>query len=314
MAPLYPSFTPTYHHDQYPAIDPSQPELDCSNRLILITGAGAGIGRAIAVAFAKAHAQGITLLGRTKSTLEETAAAVKEASGGKTDAFVVAADIMVQSQVQEAIDSTIIHFGGRVPDVLVNNAGGLKGIGDLMDVDIDEFMTAFDLNVKGPLTVLQTFLRANRKHSPDTSRTVINLPSGGAIIPYAPTAASYACSKLANAKICEYAHHEHMDWNIFNMQPGVVATALAKQAGRKAPDSPELPAGFAVWLAAHPDAKELNGKFIWANYDVTELLEMKDKIHEKGLLTLTLKGWAEDSSDEDLKRMARSVHRDAERE
>lgn len=184
MAPLYPSFTPTYHHDVYPAIDPTQPALDCSSKIVLITGAGRGIGQATAVAFAKAHAKGIVLLGRTKSTLENTAEEVKRVSDGKTDVFITTADFTKHDQVEAAMESSIDHFGGRVPDVLVNNAGGLVGIGDLIDVDIDEFMKAFDMNVRGPLTVAQTLLRACRDHSDDKPRTVINLPSGGAIIPY----------------------------------------------------------------------------------------------------------------------------------
>ena len=313
MPSLYPSFTPTYHHNQYPAIDPTQPALDCSKKTVLITGGGRGIGKAIAIAFAQAHAKGIALLGRTNTTLEETALEIREAGGGETDVFVVTADIMVQSEVQAAMESTINHFGGRVPDVLVNNAGGIHGVGHLIDVDIDDFMKAFDLNVKGPLIVLQTYLRANRKHFPEAPRTVINLPSGAAHLPYAPTAAAYGCSKLANSKITEYVHHENPSWNVFNMQPGVVATDLARQAGRKAPDSPEMPAGFAVWLAAHPDARELNGKFMWANWDVNELLERKEEIQKRDLLTLTLKGWAEDTNAEELKRRAASVHRNAER-
>ena len=96
------------------------------------------------------------------------------------------------------------------------------------------------------------------------------------------------------------------------MQPGVVQTDLARQAGRKAPDSPQLPAGFAVWLAAHPNARELNGRFIWANWDINELLERKDEIQKRDLLTLTLKGWAEDLNAEELKKRAASVHRDAD--
>lgn len=275
-------------------------------QIVLITGAGRGIGKATAVAFAKAHEKGVVLLGRTKSTLEDTAEEVKKVSGGSSDVSITTADFTSQSQVKAAMDSTIERFSDKVPDVLVNNAGGLVGIGHLVDVDIDEFMKAFDFNVKGPLTVAQALLRASREHSPDTPRTVINLPSGGAIIPYSPTAASYSCSKLANAKICEYLHHENPSWNVFNMQPGVVATELAKQAGRRAPDKPEMPAGFAVWLAAHPDARELNGKFIWANWDVEEFLQKKDAIQKTALLTLTLKVWAEDCSDEDLKARAAS--------
>lgn len=312
MSNHYPSFTPTYHHNQYPAIDPTQPSLNCSGKIVLITGGGRGIGQAIAVAFAKAQATGIALLGRTKSALDETAAKVQESSNGKTDAFVVTADFTVKHQVKQAFDSTIEHFGS-VPDVLVNNAGGFAGTGHIGDVDIDEFMKTYEMNVRGPLTVMQTFIQATRKEPQDKPRTIINLPSGAAHIPYAPTMSAYGTSKLANAKLTEYVHHEYPGWNVFNMQPGVVATELARRSGRKAPDAPELPAGFAVWLAASPDARKLNGRFIWANWDINEVLERVDEIEKRGLLLLSLKGWAEEYSDEDLKAIARGFHRDADK-
>lgn len=90
-------------------------------------------------------------------------------------------------------------------------------------------------------------MRACRDHQGiDSRKTLINVTSGAAHIPYFPTGASYACSKLASAKITEYIHYEYPEWNVFNLQPAVVATDLARQAGRKAPDSPRLPAGMAV--------------------------------------------------------------------
>lgn len=309
--PVYPSFTPTYHHDQYPAIDPTLPELDCSGKTVLVTGGGRGIGKAIALAFAKAHATGIALIGRTQSSLDETVAEIKQIDSA-TDVVVCTADIVVPDQVQHAVNWVIERFG-KVPDVLVNNAGGLSGVGSLTDVDLDDFWRAFELNVKGPLIVTQSYLRANQKHSPEAIRTVINIPSGAAHLPYAPGAAAYATSKLANAKVVEYLHHEKPEWNVFNMQPGVVATELARQAGRKAPDSPELPAGLAVWLATQPEARILNGRFVWANWDVTELLARKDDLEKRDLLTLGLKGWAEELNSEELKRRARAVHRDADK-
>lgn len=253
-------------------------------------GGGRGIGKRIAIAFAKAHAQGIALLGRTKSSLEDAAAEIKKISGGRTDVHIVTADIMIQSQVIEAMDSVIAHFNGSVPNVLINNAGGNIGLGALADVDIDEFMKAYDLNVRGPLTVLQTYLRTNRHHSPKSPRTVINISSGGAHLPFTSIGGSYGSSKLAMTKITEYAHHEYPSWNIFNMQPGVVQTDLAAAVGREAEDKVELPAGFAVWLAAHPDARKLNGRFIWAPWDVNEILENIEEIQKRDLLTLTLKG------------------------
>lgn len=299
----YPSFTKTYHHDQYPTIDPTRSALNCSKKIVLITGAGRGIGQAIAIAFAQASAKGIALLGRTRSTLEETAAKVKDVHKD-TDVFITTADITSPPDVQSAMDDVVDHYKA-VPDVLVNNAGGVMGRGVLIDVDIAEFWKCHELNTIGPLAVSQAFLRANRTHTPDVPRTIINLPSGAAHLPYAPGGASYMTSKLASTKITEILHHEHPDWNIFNMQPGVVATDLARQAGRRAPDDPRLPAGMAVWLSAAPEARELNGRFVWANWDVDELLERKEEIQKGSLLNMWLRGWAEGISAEELIETAR---------
>ncbi|KAF8856273.1 hypothetical protein BDZ45DRAFT_594436, partial [Acephala macrosclerotiorum] len=47
---------------------------------------------------------------------------------------------------------------------------------------------------------------------------------------------------------------------------------------------------FCVWLAS-PEADFLNGRFVWANWDVEELKERKEEIlGNPGLLTLTLVG------------------------
>lgn len=306
-APLYPSFTTTYHHDQYPAIDPRQPALDCSGKYIFITGGGSGIGQAIAIAFAQAHAAGITLLGRTQAPLDATAVTIHQVSNGRTRTFVVLADIMWQPQVASALASATAHFDNHVPDVLVNNAGGLHGVGSLTDVALDDFWRSFELNVKGPLIVAQTYLRANARHSPDAARTVINIPSGAAHLPYAPGACAYATAKLASAKIAEYLHHENPSWNVFNMQPGVVRTNLSKGMTRPLPDSADLAGGLAVWLATQARARVFNGRFLWANWDVDELLAIGEEIQKRDLLTLTLKGWAEDVSAEELKQRAASV-------
>lgn len=151
MAPTYPSYTPTHHNDQYPAIDPTKPAPDCSSKTVVITGGGRGIGKAIAIAFAQAHAKGIALLGRTESTLQEMSDAIKKISHS-TDVLLAIADIQDKKQVQNAIDTTVKHFSG-VPDVLVLNAGALKGVGSLIGVDIDDFWSSFEINTRGLLVV-----------------------------------------------------------------------------------------------------------------------------------------------------------------
>jgi hypothetical protein len=52
----------------------------------------------------------------------------------------------------------------------------------------------------------------------------------------------------------------------------------------------KLPADFMVW-AASPEAKFLNGKLVWANWDVDELVARKEEISSGSALTIGLNGW-----------------------
>lgn len=51
----------------------------------------------------------------------------------------------------------------------------------------------------------------------------------------------------------------------------------------------ELPGHFVVW-AASSEADFLSGKFVWANFDVPELVEMREKIANSKLLEVELGG------------------------
>lgn len=49
-----------------------------------------------------------------------------------------------------------------------------------------------------------------------------------------------------------------------------------------------LSGDFAVWLAS-PEAEFLNGRYVWAAWDVDEMIAMKDKVaSDPGLLTMSL--------------------------
>jgi hypothetical protein len=50
----------------------------------------------------------------------------------------------------------------------------------------------------------------------------------------------------------------------------------------------KLPGDFAVWLAG-PEADFLTGRFVWAQWDVDELVGMKEKVaQDPSLLTIGL--------------------------
>lgn len=51
----------------------------------------------------------------------------------------------------------------------------------------------------------------------------------------------------------------------------------------------ELPGNFAVWLASS-EANFLRSKFVWANWDVDELMARAEEIRNSRLLTVMLDG------------------------
>ncbi len=113
-------FTPTHHHDTYPAIQTSNHR----GRVVLITGASRGIGRTTAdVSFARASALGIAIAARTSldDVEAEILAAARQAGHPTPRVLRLLLDVTNETSVTDALSHTEKHFGRL--DVLVNNAG-----------------------------------------------------------------------------------------------------------------------------------------------------------------------------------------------
>ena len=52
----------------------------------------------------------------------------------------------------------------------------------------------------------------------------------------------------------------------------------------------QLPAAFMVWLSTS-EAQFLNGRTVWANWDVDELKGQQEEIQAKNLLVTAHAGW-----------------------
>ena len=156
-----------------------------AGQVAVVTGAGRGIGAAIARRLAARGAASV-LLGRTQSSLEQTARAIVD-SGGTSE--VIPCDVTVLPQIEYAaarVDSTF----GRV-DLLVNNAGIGGFNGQLHNLPPEEWDRILNTNLRGVYYAIRCFaplmIRANSGH-------IINISSLAGKNPL-PNGAAYAASK-----------------------------------------------------------------------------------------------------------------------
>jgi len=281
MASFGKSFTPTYHHHSYPAIDPSRPELSAKGKVVLITGGGQGIGKATAHAFAQANAHAIIITGRTQKTLLETKAELEKINADtKVHTFV--GDVTDADAVRSIFDSIKQEFGSL--DVLVSNAGYLPESAPFSKQDPDEFWKAFEINTKGAFNILLAF-----RSVASPNATLINVSTAAAHIAF-PGSQGYSSSKTAALSLFEFFQTENNSLRVISVHPGVILSAMSIKAGFPPQDDETLAAHFQVWLAG-PDADFLKGKMVWANWDVEELKVKKDEILNGHLLEMSLRGW-----------------------
>jgi NAD(P)-dependent dehydrogenase (short-subunit alcohol dehydrogenase family) len=148
-------------------------EFSLEGKIALVTGAGRGLGRAGALAFAQAGAD-VVLVSRTRSQLEETAAAV-ERLGRKT--LVATADARNSQEVDAAIRAGVQIFG-RI-DILFNNAGTnvRKPVVELTDED---WHTIIETNVKGVFVVARAVAR---QMIAQRGGCIINMSSASSVVP-----------------------------------------------------------------------------------------------------------------------------------
>ena len=128
---------------------PRTPSFRLDGRRALITGAGGGIGLAAAAALAEAGAA-VTLVARTKATVETGAAAIRR-SGGAAEAEVL--------DVTETAAVTQFFAARPAYHVLINNAGTNRPM-PMTAVAENDYDAVLGLNVKAAFFVAQAFANA----------------------------------------------------------------------------------------------------------------------------------------------------------
>lgn len=190
------------------------------DKVVAVTGASSGIGEAIARELAHSGCQVMLAARREerlKSLVQELGDSVAYHSTDVTDA----------KQVQEMAQATIDRFGKI--DVLVNNAGVMP-VSPLIDLKIDDWNKAIDINIRGVLHGIAAVL----PHMSDRgSGHIINIGSVASLHAMSNFAV-YCGTKFAVRAISESLRKETLGKvRVTIIYPGAVESELIEASNDK---------------------------------------------------------------------------------
>ena len=159
-----------------------------SGRVAIITGAGSGIGKRTALHLL-AHGYSVTLAGRRRDRLEETA----EESGAGKRALIVPTDVTDPQAVKDLFDRTVEAFGRL--DLLFNNAGRGAPPVELDEISYEDWRAVVDVNLTGVFLCTQQAFRIMKNQTPQGGR-IVNNGSISASTPR-PNSSPYTSTKHA---------------------------------------------------------------------------------------------------------------------
>lgn len=179
---------------------------DTTQKIALVTGASSGIGEASARALA-ADGWKVIVAARRVERLERLA----EEIGGVAHHLDVTSDESVAA-LAEAV--------GPI-DLLVNNAGGAKGLDSIRDAKLEDWQWMYDTNVLGTLRVTRAFMDSLSERD----GLIINIGSVAGHTPYAG-GAGYNAAKhgvAAMSRVLRLETHQQ-SLRVTEIDPGRVDT------------------------------------------------------------------------------------------
>ena len=203
--------------------------------IALITGAGSGIGRAAALAMWEAG-YSLTLAGRRKEKLQQTAAGVAE-----DRALIVPTDVSDLRAVRHLFAMTKAKYGRL--DVLFNNAGiGAPAI-PLEDLDEEQWSAVVGVNLNGAFFCTQEAFKMMKSQRPPGGR-IINNGSISAHVPR-PNSAPYTAAKHA---VTGLTKSTALDGRPFNIACGQIdiGNASTDMTAKMAQGVPQADGSMAV--------------------------------------------------------------------
>ncbi|KAF2754553.1 NAD(P)-binding protein [Pseudovirgaria hyperparasitica] len=199
-----------------------------SGKTIVITGASSGIGRSTALEFARTSPQNlkIVITARRIDALQDVAATIKSEVGEGVQVLPVKLDVSNADEVRGFVEG--LPEGWRDVDVLINNAGMVKGVAQAPEIAEDDLNTMLATNVTGLINMTQAIMKIY-KARPDGGRgDIINIGSIAGREPY-PGGSIYCATKAAVRSFTDALRKENVSNRIRVMcvDPGQVETEFS---------------------------------------------------------------------------------------
>lgn len=262
---------------------PDHPGL--TGQVALVSGAGRGIGRDIAVGLAR-EGMYVGLLGRTRSSLEETLRACA-AAGAR--AVAVPADVTRPDQVRGAVE-TVERDLGPV-DLLVANAGLRdRSAARPWEADADDWWRVVETNLRGAYLLGRAVLPGMVARG---SGRVLHVGSGMGQRPY-PDWSAYSVSKAALSRLTDTLAVALRDTGVtvLEVSPGLVRTDMTETMWGPPDEQPWSPVERMVDVVArfaHGELDALHGRFVHATRDDVDALLVATAGDASGARTLRLR-------------------------
>ncbi|KAI0444266.1 hypothetical protein F4803DRAFT_260636 [Xylaria telfairii] len=199
-----------------------------AGKTVLITGASSGIGRSTAFEFARtaAPAGGLKLIltARRIDALKQIAADIVAESN--VTVLPVQLDVSKPDEVRGFVDKLPDEF--KEIDVLVNNAGLVKGIARAPQIAEEDVDTMFSTNVTGLINMTQAILPIFLRRPNGGSGDIINIGSIAGREPYAG-GSIYCATKAAVRSFTDALRQELIASRVrvLEIDPGQVETEFS---------------------------------------------------------------------------------------
>jgi NAD(P)-dependent dehydrogenase (short-subunit alcohol dehydrogenase family) len=268
------------------------------SKTIVITGGSLGIGFAVAQ---KCVEEGATVIiaARNKENLSNALEKLKSKSSKNHQSYSL--DISNISEIRKFAEWCMNNH--TKINGIVNCAGVYGPIGNIMNVDMEQFTKAININFLGTVYMCNIFAPLLKN---ETRKKIVNFSGGGAATPF-PNYSAYATSKAAIVRLTENIAIELSEYNIdVNcIAPGFVITRLHEEtltAGIEAAGKsfyegtkkqiesggvpPEKAADLTTFLLSKK-SDNITGKFISAPWDPWKEDSFAEELkNDKDLATL----------------------------